>query len=217
VALSAGVQVPPASFSDRFNYTVNAEDAATDARYRLKVPVLFDGSAGVHLWKKTAGVAVAVSRTSGSGRADTVSRIPHPFFDDRDREVAGEATELTRSEIAVHLQLYYLRTSGKLRVLVTAGPSWFTVEQKLIAAVNVHETYPYDTATFRDVTTTRVDDSATGGHAGVDVTWMVSPRLGAGALARYGRANITLNAGDHHRVSTHAGGFQTAAGIRIRF
>ncbi|MEO5895067.1 MAG: hypothetical protein ABIS06_05150 [Vicinamibacterales bacterium] len=217
LSLNTGAQAPPGSFNDSFTYTVNAEDATTEARYKLKTRVLFDGSAGVHVWRKVAGVALALSRTSGSGRADTDSRIPHPFFDDRDREVAGEAGDLTRTETAVHLQLYYLKTSGKLRVVLTAGPSWFKVEQKMITAVNVQEIYPYDTAAFRDVTTTRVEDAAVGGHAGLDVAWMLTRRLGAGVLVRYAQANIRLNAADDHRVSTDAGGFQTGAGIRIKF
>jgi len=217
LSLNAGVQAPPGSFEDSFTYTVNVEDATTDARYKLQVPVLFDGSAGVHLWKKTVGVALGLSRTSGSGRADTVSRIPHPFFDDRDREVAGEAGDSTRTETAVHLQLYYLKTSGKLRMVLAAGPSWFKVEQKMITGVNVQETYPYDTAAFRDATTARVEDSALGGHAGLDVAWMLTPRLGAGVLVRYARATVRLNAADDHRVSTDAGGFQTGAGLRLKF
>jgi hypothetical protein len=216
VALSAGVQAG-GRFDDSFTYTVNAEDATTDAHYRLGTPVLFDGTAGLHLWKKTIGVALAVSRTSGSGRASTVSQIPHPFFDNRDREVTGEATDLTRTETAVHLQLYYLKTSGRLRVLLTAGPSRFTVEQKMIIAVNVQETYPYDTAVFRDVTTDRADAAGTGGHAGVDVAWMLTPRLGAGVLMRFARATVRLNVDDDHRVSVDAGGLQAGAGIRIKF
>ena len=111
------------TFTDSFTYAVNAEDGTIEARYKLQTPVLFDGSAGRASLGETVGVALGVSRTSGSGRADTDSRIPHPFFDDRDREVAGEAGDLTRTETAVHLQLYYLKTSGKLRVVLTAGPS----------------------------------------------------------------------------------------------
>jgi len=101
--------------------------------------------------------------------------------------------------------------------MLMAGPTWFRVEQQLATAVAVQETYPYDTAAFRDVTTTRVNHSAIGGNIGADASWMFSPSLGAGVLARYAKGTVTLNAADGHDVSTDAGGLQIGAGVRIKF
>ena len=109
------------TFDDNFTYLVNAEDATVQARYKLETPWLIDGSVGVHVWKKKVGVVVGVTRTSGSTPASIVAQIPHPFFDNQQREVSGEADFLERAETAAHVDLYYLATSGKLRLLVTWG------------------------------------------------------------------------------------------------
>jgi hypothetical protein len=217
IGLSAGVQAIPVTFSDDFTYPVNAEDAQTQARYRLGTAIAADATVGVHFWKKRAGAAVSVTRTSGSARAAILAQVPHPFFDNQHREVSGEADGVERTETAVHVDLYYLRTTGKLRLMLTAGPTWFNVEQQLTTSVSVDETYPYDTAAFRDVGNERVTASAIGGNIGADVSWMFSPSLGAGVLARYARGSVRLNAVEGHDVPTDAGGLQIGVGVRIKF
>jgi len=217
IAFNAGVQMLGETFDDNFTYPVNAEDATVQARYKLETPWLVDGSVGVHVWKKKVGVVVGVTRTSGSTPASIVAQIPHPFFDNQEREVSGEATFLERAETAAHVDLYYLATSGKLRLLVMGGPTWFRIEQQLATSVSVQETYPYDTATFRDVTTERVKASAVGANIAADVSWMFSRAAGAGALARYAKGSVRLNAGDGHDVSTDAGGLQIGVGLRVKF
>ena len=217
IAFNAGVQTLGGTFIDYFIYPVNAEDATVQAHYRLKTPLLIDGSMGVHLWKKKVGVVLAVTHTSGSTESAIAAQIPHPFFDNQDRDVSGEADFLERAETAVHVDLYYLKTSGKLRALVMGGPSWFNVEQQLVTTVSVQETYPYDTAAFRDVTTERVKASALGANIAADVSWMFSRSTGAGVLVRYAKGAVRLNAADGHSVSTDAGGLQVGAGLRIKF
>jgi len=62
-----------------------------------------------------------------------------------------------------------------------------------------------------------VNHSAIGGNIGADASWMFSPSLGAGVLARFAKGTVTLNAADGHDVSTDAGGLQIGAGVRIKF
>ena len=216
VAVSAGALGSGGGFTDRFNYNVNAEDAATEARYRSTVGFLFDGGAGVQVWK-TVGLGVHVSRSSISGTAQTDSQIPHPLYDDRDRQVSGEASDLSRTETAVHLLLYYFRASGPWRVRLAGGPSFFSLEQEVVTGIVLDETYPYDTATFRSAATARGKDSALGFNVSADVGWMFTRRLGAGALVRYARGSIDFNVDGSHRVSTDAGGAQIGAGLRFVF
>jgi len=217
IALNAGVQATSGTFSDNFTYQVNAEDATVQAQYHLKTSLLIDAAVGVHVWKKIVGIAFAATRTSGSARAAIVAQVPHPFFDNQDREVSGDGTGLERAETAIHVDGYYLKTSGKLRLMLMGGPTWFNVDQQLVTAVSLQETYPYDTAAFRDVTGKRVKASAVGGNIGMDVSWMFSRSAGAGVLARYATGQVRLNADDGHSVSTDAGGFQVGAGLRIKF
>ncbi len=216
ITMSGAAQAPAGTLTDRFTYTVNVEDATTEARYPSKTGVLVDGGGGVRLWK-SFGAAVSVSRSSTSGTARTDSRIPHPFFDDRDRQVSGEARGLSRTETGAHVQLYYVRDYRRWRVRLSGGPSYIHVEQEVVTGVNLDESYPYDTAAFRSAATRRGKGSAVGFNVGGDVAWMFKPRFGLGALVRFARAEVDFNVEGAHRVSTDAGGAQAGAGLRIVF
>ena len=216
IAVNGGILSPSGTFTDRFTHTVNAEAATTESRYPSKSGVLFDGGAGFQL-RKHLGVGLHVSHSSVSGGAQTDSQIPHPLFDDRDRQVAGDADDLSRTETAVHLLLYYSRASGPWRIRLGAGPSFFNAEQEVVTGVQLNEEYPYDTATFRGVDTARGKESAIGFNVGGDVSRMLTRRIAAGILVRFARANIDFNVDPSHRVSTNAGGLQAGAGLRFSF
>ena len=98
-----------------------------------------------------------------------------------------------------------------------AGPSYFNVSKDLVTGVTVNEQFPYDTATFRSATIERAKDSSPGLNAGADIGWMFTRRFGASALVRFARGRVEFNLDGGHHVSTHAGGTQAGAGIRIAF
>jgi hypothetical protein len=217
VTLSAAAQAGAAEMTDRFELQTNVEAGNIEAGYPARTAMLLDGSAGFRLWRQ-AGVSVAISRSTVSGRATVTANIPHPFFDDQDRQVEGEATGLSRTESSAHLQLFYeLPTAGRWRVRLFAGPSYVNLEQDLVRDVTVNETYPYDTATFQRAVTGRAKDSGIGFNTGADISWMFARRVGAGVLVRYTRASLDLNAPDSRSVSSDGGGLQAGAGLRFRF
>ena len=97
------------------------------------------------------------------------------------------------------------------------GPSYFTVEQEVVTGVEADEVYPFDTAEFRRATTARAKGSAVGFNAGLDFARMFGRRVGAGALVRYARASVDLDAPAARRVSTDGGGMQATIGMRVLF
>jgi hypothetical protein len=209
------MQAAAEELAEHVQFEANAETGTLDATYPGRTGVLFDGGGGFRI-HKTIGVAVAVSRMSKSGPADVSAAIPHPFFDDRHRVVNGQARDLTRSETAVHAQLYYdLERRGPWRAKFFAGPSYFTVEQELVTEVEAIESFPFDTAEFGRALTARATGSGLGFHGGVDVARMFTRRVGAGVLIRYGRATVDLDGAGSGSISTTAGGFQAAAGMRL--
>jgi hypothetical protein len=215
ITISAGLQAAAEELSEHVQFEANAETGTLDATYPGRTGVLFDGGAGFRI-HKTLGVAVAVSRASRSGTADVSAAIPHPFFDDRDRIVSGQARDLTRAETAVHAQLYYdLNPRGRWRAKLFAGPSYFSVEQELIAEVRAVEAFPFDTAEFGSAETSKASGSGIGFHGGVDAARMFTRRIGLGALLRYSRASVDLDGTGSGTVSTTAGGFQAAASVRV--
>jgi hypothetical protein len=215
ITIAGGIQATD-TFTDRFDHAVNAETATTDARYPARAGVLLNVGVGRRLWP-SIGAAVHLTRAGIGRRAHVDSAVPHPFFDNRHRQVAGVASDLTRSETAVHLQLNYQRAMGRWTLRAGAGPSYVHVEQEVVTGVTVDEEFPYDTATFRDATSTRAKRGAVGFNAGGEISRTFTRRLGAAFLGRFTRARVALNVERGHRVSIDAGGAQVGAGLRVAF
>lgn len=217
VVVGGGVQATAADLSDRILFESNAETGSIDADYPGRTGVLADVTLGIRV-RRQVGVAVGFSRAARDGRAQVTAQIPHPFFDNQPRTVSGEAGAISRTETAVHGQLYYdMRPRGPWRVRLFGGPSYFTVEQELVTGVEADEVYPFDTAEFRRATTARAKGSALGFNAGLDVARMFNRRVGAGALVRYSRGSVDLDAPAARRVSTDGGGMQATLGLRFLF
>lgn len=211
-----GVQTAGASVVDTIEVQQFVETGTVKTSYPGKPSPVVDGSVGVRLWKGL-GLGVAVSRASARSSASVEGRIPHPFFDNQFRAVAG-STSVARSELGTHLQIAYLMpVSHRLRLILSAGPSWLSVEQTLVTDVQYAQEYPYDTATFTGATTRRPSASAIGFNVAGDVFWMLSRHLGAGGVLRFSRATVHASAAAGQSVSIEAGGAQGGAGVRLVF
>ncbi|HJR59176.1 MAG TPA: hypothetical protein VJ813_07260 [Vicinamibacterales bacterium] len=217
VTFNAAAQGAAADLTDRVFFESNAETGTIETRYPGRTGLLIDVGGGWRVWRRL-GVGVAVSRTTSSGTAAVTAEMPHPFFDNRDRHIEGEATSVSRTQTATHAELYYeLPSRGRWRMRLFAGPSYFNLEQDVVTAVSADETYPYDTAGFGSATTGRAKGSGLGINGGADVAWMFSRRIGAGALIRYAHASLDLTAPGSRNVSSDGGGLQGGGGIRILF
>jgi hypothetical protein len=217
ISVNAAFQPTSNDFSDRFEFVRNQETGFTEADYRVEGGFVFDAGGGYRLWKNL-GAGASVSYFSRSGTAATTSSFPHPFFFTQPREVTGEATDLTRTETAVHVQaMYFWNPGGKLRAIFSGGPSFFTVEQELVTEVLVTETFPFDTATFASAGTEQEKGSAVAFNVGADVLWMLTSKVGAGGLVRFSRATVDLDAPGNRTISIDAGGVQVGGGVRVLF
>src|SRR5688572_5969853 len=126
IAINAGMQTAASDFTDTFTFLANAEEGTIEARYPTKVPLLLDGSAGYRFWGRV-GVAIGAAHTSANGAVAIRASVPHPFQIDQDREVEGEAPDVSRTELAAHVQLFYeMMPKGKWRARFFAGPSYFS-------------------------------------------------------------------------------------------
>jgi hypothetical protein len=215
LGVNGAVQASPGDLSGRLEWDVYTETATADVDYPTGSAPAFDGGVGVRLWKQL-GAGVAFSRYSRDGMAQVDARIPHPFFFDQYREISGEV-ETTRAETAVHVQvLYFLPAKGRLRVVLSGGPSRIEAEQDLVTDVQYTEEYPYDTATFRSATTRTFKEAKIGFNVGADVAYMFTRTFGVGGLVRFSGASMDLGP-DNGKVSVDAGGLQAGGGIRIAF
>ena len=222
VSINLGVQTASA-FSATVPFTVNVEQGTLTADYEGGQLPGVDASIGMRVWKNLAiGGGVSAFRGgsfSGKGITSRVSaRIPHPIHYDRLRDVSGSGEGLAKTEIGLHLQAMWI-TSIRERLLVTvfAGPTAFAVERDIIIGVEAQETYPYDSAEFKEVSSQRVSDSAVGFNVGLDLGFYFSQHVGVGGLLRFSRGTVHLDVPEGEALSVETGGVQSTAGLRIRF
>jgi hypothetical protein len=217
VSLNGGVQAAAGSLSDHFELERNIETATVDVKYGIKPGVLFDGGIGLRLWKHV-GAGVAVSRVTGDNTAEIDASIPHPLGFLPPRAINGKQNRIAHAETGVHLQLQYsVAPTRRTSLVFLAGPSWLNLEHALVTDVEYDDSYPYDTATFRNAVMHAAKGSAVGFNAGADLHWMFGQGVGLGGLVRFTRATVDLPTGDNRRVAAHAGGVQVGIGIRIGF
>jgi hypothetical protein len=216
VSVNGGVQTGGSGFDDTFEKPLYTETERVTVEYPVKQGGLFAAQGGYRVWKRLT-VGVGVTRYSKRKAAQVEARLPHPFFDNQFREVAGTTSAL-RGETDAHLLFGWMQPIGNhLRAIVTAGPAFVNVEQTIATDVEFAEVYPYDTAEFTGASTRRATRRGTGFNVGADVTWMFTRRLGAGALVQFTRARPRLNAGANRTIAVDAGGVQAGAGVRLFF
>jgi opacity protein-like surface antigen len=217
ISVNGGYQASTTEFDDSFTFSAHQETGTSRVTYPIDAGPSFDAGGGVRLWRGL-GVGVAVSRFTRDGSVRATSSVPHPFFLQQHREVAGEADRIRREETAIHVQAQYSVPIGRrLHVTLMGGPSVLQVNQALVIDVNYTEEYPYDTAAFSGVDSTRQKGTKSGFNAGADVRWMFTRHIGAGAVVRFSRATIDLDAAENRTVSVDVGGAQAGAGLRIGF
>jgi hypothetical protein len=217
VSVNGAFQAATNDFSDRFEFDRNVETGSTDVDYPVQGGFIFDAGAGVRLWKNL-GAGVAVSYFTRDDAASTTSSFPHPFFFEQPREAIGDAAGLKRSETAVHVQAMYLvNPGGRFRLVLSGGPSFFTVEQDLVTEVTITEAFPFDTTTFASAQKTREKGSSAAFNVGADVMWMLGRQIGVGGLMRFSRASVDLAAPGGRTVTVDAGGVYAGGGVRLLF
>jgi len=216
VSVSAGPQTDTALLSESIELRKYVEPAPVTARTPSALVPFFDLGVAVRL-AGNLGLGVAYSYVSDKGTADVAADIPHPFYFNRRRAIAGQATGVRHTENAAHVDAVYLVVLPRLDVALSGGASFIQVEQDFVADVTFTESFPYDTAAFLSARLTRASASNTGYNAGVDLTWKVSRAWGVGGLVRFSRARVPLAADGLDFGKVDAGGVQAGAGLRLIF
>ena len=147
ISVNGLFQVTSNDFDDSETIRVNDENGSIDTDYDEGGGFAFDVSGGVVVWRNLA-VGAGLTRYSTSTPTTITAQIPHPFFFNQPRTLAGEF-EGDRSELAVHIQAKWLvPVNDKFVVAIFGGPSFFQVEQTIVTDFDYTESYPFDTATF---------------------------------------------------------------------
>ena len=217
VTFNGATQATATTFTDNVGFVEFHEDADFDTDYAVGTGTVFDGGAGVRL-ANGIGLGVAVSRFERLDPASIDARIPHPFFFDRPRSLAGTEPDLTRLETAVHVEVRWFESvSDTVELAVFGGPTLFNVRQDLVTAIGFDHVYPYDQASLASATRTSSSASSIGFHAGADVGFYFSETVGLGALIRYSGGGVDLPGEGESMVPVDVGGFHVGGGLRLRF
>jgi len=217
VWVNGGWQTPSRSFTDSFTFDQYLEQGKADVQYKVAAGPVYEGGFGVRLWK-ALGIGVSYSKFSNTSTAQVSASIPHPFFFNQPRAISGTATNISHDESTINAQvLVFVPAGSRLLLVLSAGPSFITVQQDLVTAVHWDEAYPFDTATFRSADTASPSNRSTGVNASADIVFRFGKSFGVGALLRYTQAKVDLTPTAGHTVSVDAGGFQAGAGIRVTF
>lgn len=216
VSANIGSQATSTEFDHVTTVPVNREDGTVTTSYRVESGLMFDVGGGV-LVRRQLWLGASVSHFSASGDADAIAQVPHPFFFNQHRAVAGTPSDLERAETAVHVSVMWdLSTLGRWQLKVLGGPSFFKVRQDLVTAVQIQESFPFDTAAYAGADVEDHSEVGVGFHAAADLSTYLTPSIGIGVLVRYSRGEVTFSDASPS-VSATAGGAHIAGGLRVRF
>jgi hypothetical protein len=193
------------------------EEARLTAEHAAASAPLVDVGAGFRVTGNFA-LAAAVSYAVGESEASLAAQVPHPFFLNRDRELAGLAAGLAREEIGLHVQAQLLLpVTESFTVTLFGGPTLIQLSHDLVADVRFRQQYPYETASYDGATAGWESGTGFGFNAGADIAYYFSDLAGVGVLARYSRATVELPSAGGITVGVPAGGTHVAGGLRLRF
>ena len=170
----------------------------------------FDISGGYKVWRNLV-VGIGFTRVAGDSDVSVNASVPDPLISDRPRSVSTTATGSEHSEVAINLSgTWMMPVTDKVDVGFSFGPTIFSVSQDVPTSITVSEPGPTITSTNFN----RIDKSTVGVHFGVDTTYLIRPKLGAGAFLRYTVGSVDLEGADDNLT---VGGFQIGFGVRYRF
>ena len=216
VSVNRLAQVATPGFSEAITLTKEIEPAPISVSSPRATLPGFDIGGAVRLWRNV-GASVALSYATRADNANLTAQIPHPFYFNQPRTIAGTVSNVTHAELATHLDAVVLLPRRRLEVMVSVGMSLLRLSQDLVSDVTYADAYPYDTARFVDAITTRATVTKTGYNAAVDVSWRLSQAWGVGGLVRYVHATAPLSVNGAAAGTRKTGGVQLGGGLRVGF
>lgn len=191
-------------------FVVYDEDAHINTTQKTGGGFLFDMNGGYKVWRNLVA-AVGYTFMSDSTDGAVTASIPDPSVFDHPRTVNATADNLKHTENALNFMgVWMVPVTDKVDVGISFGPTVFFVKQELPDTLTFTEPGPTVTGlTKKDVSKT------TGGiNLGVDVTYLLTKKMGVGGILRYTRGSVNLEGASD---SLTVGGFQIGVGGRYRF
>ena len=208
--LSVGGQAGSHTLTTQTDFTLYEETGTLTTSQKVGGGAFVDIGGGYKVWRNLV-VALSFSHAGSSSDVSITAQVPDSVFTDRLRPATARLSGAKHSENVVHISaVWMVPVTDKIDVGVLAGPSVFMIKQGLANGVTVTEPDP----TVNNVTSTNAKKTTGGFDLGVDATYLITKKIGAGLLARYTVASVKLPAATK---SLTLGGFQFGVGARYRF
>ena len=205
-----GVQAGSHTLATNSAFELYEEPATISSDQSVDGGAFFEIAAGYKVWRNLT-VGLAFSHMSSDADVNITGSIPDQAITDRPRPVSGSVSGAGHSENALHLQgVWMMPVTDKVDVGFQFGPTIFFVSQDVPTSVSVSEPGP----TITSISVTDEGKTTMGIHFGIDVTYLIRPRLGIGGLARYSWGSIDVPVATDNLT---VGGFQLGVGVRYRF
>ena len=220
VHLNGGYQAANEEFQQTIRQRAYGEDARFTATNTGGTGAFGDVGGLAQVWERV-GLGATYSHMSKSWTTALTGTVPHPIEVDNDRSVRTESETLRHRERATHIHVSWripVSAIKKLDVMVYAGPSFFNLTQGVVTGAVISEPSgpPFASVNIDRITQKEHNRNGWGGHAGVDVTYMLTTYVGLGGSARFAGGSVDVPAEDGE-YSLSVGGFQSGGGLRFRF
>jgi hypothetical protein len=217
VNVNVGTQAGSHDLGQQGSFDQYDETGTFTSKVTIGGSPIFDIGGGVRVFGRLFA-GVSFTRASDTSNADVTGSVPHPFYYDQFRSVTGQASGLKHAETAIHVQaVYRLPITTKFDVALSAGPTFFSVEQDVVKAITIAEQgSPTTGVVMTGAEKEKIKENAVGFNVGLDGTFMFSHSLGAGAFLRYTGGSVDLDA-TAGKSKLDVGGLQIGAGLRLRF
>jgi hypothetical protein len=194
--------------------------------YEAPTGASFDFGGGF-MFTRVLGAGIQFTGAAHQGEADLFIRIPHPIYFNGHADDSGSTDEkLNRTEGAVNLSLVAVVPTNNRRLSIRfyGGPTYFRLKADAVDDIRYSQQYSFfTTANNVDITSwtsTEVEETAWGFHAGADLGFFFSNHVGIGGFARITRGTATFTTDEflvEEDLDVKVGGFQAGGGLRFRF
>lgn len=218
VNVNVGFQPSSDDVNRTSSFTLYDEPAEVSTSQEVKGGAFFEIGATYRV-RGSLGAGLSYTRLSSDEPGTISGSLPHPLFFEQPRTFSQAVGDLEHKEQAVHLQaVWFVPFVENVDFTIFGGPSFFTVTQGFARGVTFSENPPeFNVVTVDSVDVATLEESAVGFNIGAEGIYTVMRNVGVAAMLRYTRATADFDLGQGQAASVDAGGFQIAAGVRLRF
>jgi hypothetical protein len=217
VNVNFAAQTGSRDFNEAITFPLNQEEATFLGTHPIEEGGLFDFSGGVRVWRNLAA-GIGFSQFENTTDVTLAGSVPHPDFFNTPRSATVTVPGMVHEETTVNLMaVYFVPIAPGFDLALSIGPSFISVTQEMVSAVQVTEQGPPFTAVNTAATTVSLEESIVGVNIGADFTYMFTPYVGGGFFMRYAGGSADFTSPSGVPISLDVGGFQIGGGARIRF